>query len=101
MFLTSFFLKKDGPLGSQGESVSVFDLRARSKHLIQSLAWNSVSEGTQRIYKLNWNLFVEMLDWDFSFVCEFLLFRIQISGSLYSVLAARSALNFFWKFRFF
>ena len=98
-------------MGSQGESVSVFDLRARSKHLIQSLAWNSVSEGTQRIYKLNWKLFanfiwfngvdVEMLDWDFSFVCEFLLFRIHNSGSLHSVLAARSALNFFWKFRFF
>ena len=40
---------------------------------------------------------VKKLDWDFSFVCEFLLFRIQNSGSLNSVLAARSSLNFFWK----
>ena len=56
---------------------------------------------------MNWNLFVNFgalhgvnvnkYNWDFSFVCEYLLFRFQNSGSLHSVLSTCSALNFFWK----
>ena len=85
----------------------------RSYHTIQDLflrsyALDSLSEGTKKSYSLNWNLFVNfgalhgvhvnIFNWDFSFVCEYLLFRIQNSGSLHPVLSARSALNFDWKF---
>ena len=99
--------KRSGPLGVEGESVSVEELKLRSKPLVQSFAWDSLSEGTKKVYNLNWKLFsnfgflngvnVNNLDWDFTFVCEYLLFRIQNSGSIHSVLSARSALNFYWK----
>jgi hypothetical protein len=98
---------RTGPLGVEGESVTLEELNIRSKPLVQSFAWDSLSVGSKKVYTLNWKLFsnfgllhgcdVNKFKWDFSFVCEYLLFRIQNSGSIHSVLSARSALNFYWK----
>ena len=70
------------------------ELKICSKPLVQSFAWDSLSVGSQKVYTLNWKLFsifgmlhgceVNKFKWDFSFVCEYLLFRIQNSGSIHS-----------------
>ena len=98
---------REGPLGDVGECISVTELTNKSRPLVRLFAMNSLSEGTKKIYSLNWQLFVNfgalhgvnvnLYEWDFSFCCEFLLFRFQNSASLHLVLSARSALNFFWK----
>jgi hypothetical protein len=89
---------KSGPLGSEGESISVEELGIRSRPLVQSYAWDSLSEGSKKVFVLNWKLFsnfgalhgsnVNKFSWDFSFVCEYMLFHIQNSGSIHSVLSA-------------
>ena len=49
-------LSSDGILGFKGEKLTVTDLKTRSKEIISSFVHNSLSEGTQRIYKLNYKL---------------------------------------------
>jgi hypothetical protein len=71
---------KSGPLGSQGECITVEELSHHSRPLVRSYALDSLSEGTKKIYSLNWNLFVNFgalhgvnvnkFEWDFSFICE-------------------------------
>jgi hypothetical protein len=75
---------REGPLGDVGESISVTELSNRSRPLVRLFAMNSLSEGTKKIYSLNWQLFVNfgalhgvnvnLYDWDFSFCCEFCYF---------------------------
>ena len=80
-------MSRDGVLGEQGEQLTVSDVRNRSKEIISNFVHNSLSEGTQRIYKLNFKLLknfghlsgvkVEDFTFDFHFVCEFLLMSFQ------------------------
>ena len=49
-------LSKDGILGVKGESLSVRDFKLRSKTIVNSFVFNSLSAGTQRVYKLNFKL---------------------------------------------
>jgi hypothetical protein len=49
---------KSGPLGSQGECITVEELSHRLRPLVRSYALDSLSDGTKKIYSLNWNLFV-------------------------------------------
>jgi hypothetical protein len=68
-------------LGVEGESVTLEELNIRSKPLVHSFAWDTLSVASKKVYTLIWKL----------------LFRIQNSGSIHSVLSACSALNFYWK----
>ena len=49
--------QKDGPLGKKGESVSVAQLRARSRQAFEDFAWNAILDGTKRLYKYEWQHF--------------------------------------------
>ena len=91
--------KRSGPLGVEGESVSLEELKSRSKPLVQSFAWDSLSLGTKKVYTLNWKLFsnfgylhgvnVNNYDWDFSFVNIFyFVSETQVPSILYFRLAA-------------
>ena len=42
----------DGPLGQKGESLSLSQLCARSRTALEEFAWNAISEGTKKIYRL-------------------------------------------------
>ena len=100
-------LERDGPLGVKGEILSVVQLGEHSKTVVNDYVMNSLSAGTKRIYNLVFRLFinfghlngvqVEKFTFDFSFVCAFLLYRLQQSSSLHSVLSTRAAINFYWK----
>ena len=75
-----------------------------SNHLVESFVYDSIAPGTLKVYKANWQLFrsygkisgidVEKYDFDFLFVCNFMIYRLQRTSSLSSVLSARSAINF-------
>ena len=77
--------QKDGPFGKKGESLSVSQLRSRSRQAFEEFAWNAISERTKKLYRFAWQHFVKFgikisLDvnkfkWDFSVVCEFLVYR--------------------------
>ena len=41
---------RTGPLGVDGESVSLEELKSRSKPLVQSFAWDSLSLGSKKVY---------------------------------------------------
>ena len=42
--------QKDGPPGKKGESLTVGQLRSRSRLAFQTFAWSAISEGTKRFY---------------------------------------------------
>ena len=115
-------LSSSSPLGEMTFSSSVVELvadlgggvttpsagvleGARSKTALEEFAWNAISEGTKKIYRLAWRNFVTFghtiginvnkLTLDFSLVCEFLLYRLHLSASLSNVLSSHSALCFF------
>ena len=102
--------QKDGVLGQAGSSLSVQELGKKSKALIQDFVFNSVAPGTLKIYKYTWDLFksfgkmsgvnVEKLIFDFLFVCQFFLYRLQSTSSLSFILSSRSAISFYWKIHF-
>ena len=60
-----------------------------------------------KIYRYTWDLFrsygklsgvdVDKYSFDFLFICQFFLYRLQSTSSLSSVLSARSAISFMWK----
>ena len=101
-------LSKDGILGVKGESLSVRDFKLRSKNIVNSFVFNSLSAGTQRVYKLNFKLLenfglltgvnVHNFDFDFNFCCEFFLWRFHESKSLHSVKIARAIIGFIGNF---
>ena len=80
--------KRSGPLGVEGESVSLEELKLRSKPLVPFFAWDSLSLGTKKVYTLNWKLFsnfgylhgcnVNNYAWDFFSVCKYLLILLEI-----------------------
>ena len=100
-------LDQDGILGSKGDLLSHRKMGEKCKDLVESFVYDSIAPGTLRLYKANWQLFksygkisginVEKYDFDFLFVCNFMIYRLQRTSSLSSVLSARSAINFFWK----
>jgi hypothetical protein len=100
-------LEKDGILGLAGTSLSVEEMGKRSKALISDFVLNSVAPGTLRIYKYTWELFksfgkisgvnVEKFEFDFLFICQFFIYRLQSTSSLSSILSARSSISFYWK----
>ena len=85
----------------------VKQLGEKSSVLVQEFVYNSVAPGTLKIYRLTWDLFrsfgklsgvdVDKYAFDFLFVCQFFLYRLQSTSSLSSVLSARSAISFMWK----
>jgi integrase len=97
----------DGPLGHLGEVLSLDDLKKRARSSLQEFAWSSVSQSTAKAYKAAWEKFtkfgkklkveVNQFLFDYTFVCEYLLYKLHFSGSVSSVLSARSAITFFWK----
>ena len=99
-------LTKSGPLGDQGEVLSKSLFKIRSSEAINSIMSNSIADSTKRQYSLIWKLFknfgftngvfVDKCEFDFSFVCEFFLFRIQNNSSFASILSARSAIRHYW-----
>ena len=100
-------LEKDGILGLAGASLSLEELGKRSKALISDFVFNSVAPGTLKIYKYTWELFksfgkisgvnVEKFEFDFLFICQFFIYRLQSTSSLSSILSARSSISFYWK----
>ena len=99
-------LTKSGPLGEQGEVLSKSLFKQRSSEAINLIMSNSIADSTKRQYSLVWALFknfgltngvfVDKCEFDFSFVCEFFLFRIQNNSSFASILSARSAIRHYW-----
>ena len=99
-------LTKSGPLGEQGEVLSQSLFKHRSSEAINVIMSNSIADSTKRQYSLIWALFknfgltngvyVDKCEFDFSFVCEFFLFRIQNNISFASILSARSAIRHYW-----
>ena len=78
-----------------------------SSKLVKDFVFDSIAPGTLKVYSANWQLFksygnisgidVEKYDFDFLFVCNFMIYRLQRTASLSSVLSARSAISFYWK----
>ena len=97
-------LDQDGILGSKGDLLSHSKMGEKCKNLVESFVYDSIAPGTLRLYKANWQLFksygkisginVEKYEFDFLFVCNFMIYRLQRTSSLSSVLSARSAINF-------
>ena len=66
-----------------------------------------MAPGTLKIYRYTWDLFrsygkmsgvdVDKYCFDFLFICQFFLYRLQSTSSLSSILSARSAISFMWK----
>ena len=100
-------LGRDGILGKQGDRLSNSELGELSSNLIKNFVYDSVAPGTLKVYNANWQLFksygklsgidVEKYDFDFLFICNFMIYRLQRTSSLSSVLSAWSAISFFWK----
>ena len=98
---------RDGILGSKGDLLSHRKLGEISKNLVESFVYDSIAPGTLKLYQANWQLFksygkisginVEKYKFDFLSVCNFMIYRLQRTSSLSSVLSGRSAINFFWK----
>jgi len=92
----------------QGESLSSRSVDSRNK-IISDLVHDSLSQGTRKLYKLHFQLFknfgqmsginVSDFNFDFNFVCQYLLMRFQESHSISSVKTSRSIIGFYWKFR--
>ena len=49
---------RDGPLSQKGESLSLSQLYVRSRTALEEFAWNAISEGTKKLYRLAWRHFV-------------------------------------------
>ena len=49
---------QDGPLGQKGESLSLSQLRSRSRASLEEFASNAISVGTAKIYRLAWRHYV-------------------------------------------
>jgi hypothetical protein len=98
---------RDGILGKAGESLSMRQLGKKSSVLVQDFVFNSVVPGTLKIYRYTWDLFrsygkmsgvdVDKYNFDFLFICQFFLYRLQSTSSLSSILSSRSAISFMWK----
>ena len=98
---------RDGILGKAGETLTVQQIGEKSSVLVQEFVYNSVAPGTLKIYRYTWDLFrsygklsgvdVDKYSFDFLFICQFFLYRLQSTSSLSSVLSARSAISFMWK----
>ena len=94
-------------MGDLGEIISLDELKKRARSSLQEFAWSSVSASTAKAYKAAWEKFtkfgrklkvdVNKFLFDYTFVCEYLLYKLHFSGSVSSVLSARSAITFFWK----
>ena len=92
-------------LGQEGECLSANKLGEISSKLVHDFVFDSVAPGTLKLYRCNWQLFrsygkisgidVDKYDFDFLFVCNFFIYRLQRTASLSSVLSARSAISFF------
>ena len=52
-------LPRDGPLGQKGETLTLPELKTRSRKLLGEFAWNSLALGTARVYKLAWSHFAK------------------------------------------
>ena len=95
---------RDGPLGLEDETLSLSSLKNRSRNLLSEFAWNSLVLGTARVYKQAWAHFIKFgilmgidvakLKFDFTFVCQFLVYKLHFTGSLSSILSSRSAIAF-------
>merc|ERR1712105_175917 len=100
-------LGRDGILGKKGDRLSNIELGELSSYLVKNFVYDSVAPGTLKVYNANWKLFksygklcgidVDKYDFDFLFICNFMIYRLQRTSSLSSVLSARSAISFFWK----
>ena len=98
---------RDGPIGKQGEVLTLPELKTRSRDILGEFAWKSLAKGTAKVYKLAWAHFakfgalmevnVSKLQFDFTFECQFLVYRLHYTGSLSSVLPSRSSIAFHWK----
>jgi len=90
----------------QGESVASCSVDSRNK-IINDLVHDSLSQGTRKLYQLHYQLFknfgqisginVSDFNFDFNFVCQYLLMRFQESHSISSVKTSRSMITFYWK----
>ena len=100
---------RDGPLGQKGESLSLVELRSRSSAALEEFAWNAISCGTAKVYRVVWRQFiifgckigsdVNKLSFDYSLVCEFVVYRLRMSRSVSAMLSSRSAIIFQFAFR--
>jgi integrase len=98
---------RDGILGKAGDILTLQELGKKSSVIVNEMVFNSVAPSTLKIYKLTWNLFksfgklsgvdVEKYNFDFTFICQFFLYRLQSTSSLSSILSSRSAISFMWK----
>ena len=88
-------LGRDGILGKQGDRLSNNELGELSSNLVKNFVYDSVAPGTLKVYDANWQLFksygklsgidVEKYDFDFLFICNFMIYRLQRTSSLSSV----------------
>ena len=94
------------PLASRVEGLTLPKLRNSSRDILGEFALGALAKGT-KVYKLAWAHFtkfgalmgvgVKKLEFDFTFVCQFLIYRLHYTGSLSSVLSSRSSIAFHWK----
>ena len=91
-------LGRDGILGKKGDRLSNSELGELSSNLVKNFVYDSVAPGTLKVYKANCNcldLTVNFLELtltnmilDFLFICNFMIYRLQRTSSLSSVLSA-------------
>ena len=80
-------------MGSKGDVLSHRKMGEISNHLVESFVYDSIAPGTLKVYKANWQLFksygnisgidVEKYEFDFLFVCNFMIYRLQRTSSLF------------------
>ena len=92
----------DVPCGEISSSLEKYNLSEINEIMCASLA-----ESTRKQYAHHWQIFrsygldngilVNKFKFDFAFVCQFFLYRIQNNGSLSSIMSARSAIRHYWR----